>query len=195
MSIACDPTSLVSGAACLECGIPPGLQKPIIISLLAQIAGVPVNATTLIANAACLECGIPPGMQDAIINYLLCQIANGGASIVASPQFTIDSVSQTSYVWAHGLASTPRFAQAFLVCASAVGGYNVGDAINVFSITASISPYTNCLLAKDATNIILNAPYTFKANEANYLMTQGGGGNYINLTATTDWRLQFVAIL
>jgi hypothetical protein len=60
----------------LECGIPPGLEKPVMIYLLCQIAGVTANPTTLISGAACLECNIPPGMQDAVIIYLLCQIAN-----------------------------------------------------------------------------------------------------------------------
>jgi len=27
VAIACDPTSLVSGAACLDCGIPPGMHR------------------------------------------------------------------------------------------------------------------------------------------------------------------------
>ena len=34
----CDPTSLVAGAACIECGIPPGMQDAVIIYLLCQLA-------------------------------------------------------------------------------------------------------------------------------------------------------------
>ena len=77
---ACDPTSLVSGAACLDCGIPPGMQKAVIIYLLCQIAGMTCSPTSLAAGAACLECGIPPGMENAVIIYLLCQIANSGGA-------------------------------------------------------------------------------------------------------------------
>ena len=80
MATACDPTSLVAGAACIECGIPPGLQKPVIIYLLCQIAGMNCDPTSLVAGAACIECGIPPGLADAVIISLLCQIVNNGGA-------------------------------------------------------------------------------------------------------------------
>jgi len=35
--MACDPQTLVTQAACLECAIPPGMQLPVLISLFCQI--------------------------------------------------------------------------------------------------------------------------------------------------------------
>jgi len=36
--MACDPQTLTTAAACIECGIPPGMQLPVLISLFCQIA-------------------------------------------------------------------------------------------------------------------------------------------------------------
>lgn len=35
--MSCDPSTLVAQAACIECGIPPGLQMPVLIYLFCQI--------------------------------------------------------------------------------------------------------------------------------------------------------------
>jgi hypothetical protein len=76
MATTTDPTELAADANCLNC-IPPGMQWPVAIWILAQIAGVTTDPTTLAANAACLNC-IPPGMQMPIIIWLLTQISSGG---------------------------------------------------------------------------------------------------------------------
>lgn len=38
MAVACDAQSLVAAAQCIACGIPPGMQFPVLASLLCQIA-------------------------------------------------------------------------------------------------------------------------------------------------------------
>jgi hypothetical protein len=71
-------SQLVAEATCLNNCVIKGIEKPIMIWLLCQIAGVTPNASALQADAACLAC-IIPGMRDPIIIYLLAQIAaNGG---------------------------------------------------------------------------------------------------------------------
>lgn len=35
--MACDPQTLATQAACIECGIPPGMQMPVLIYLFCQI--------------------------------------------------------------------------------------------------------------------------------------------------------------
>lgn len=35
--MSCDPTILVADARCIECGIPPGMQMPVLISLFCEI--------------------------------------------------------------------------------------------------------------------------------------------------------------
>lgn len=70
--MACDPQTLVTDAACLSCSIPPGMARPIMIALLAQIAGVPLDPETLVANAVPF---VPlNGMSRPVIISLLCQI-------------------------------------------------------------------------------------------------------------------------
>lgn len=79
MAQQCDAQSLVTQAACLDCGIPSGMQNPIIIYLLCQIAGIAPDPNALMAAASCLNCNIPDGIARFIIIQLLCQIAAGGA--------------------------------------------------------------------------------------------------------------------
>lgn len=133
MAQACDPSSLVAGAACLECGIPSGMQLPVLISLFCKIAGMNCDPATLIANAACLECGIPPGMQMAVLNYLACQIANAPTvQKFTSANLPLDNVT-TKYAANHGLGATPRIIQARLVAVAFDGNLNVnvGDEIEI----------------------------------------------------------------
>jgi len=162
MSVACDPTSLVSGAVCLECGIPPGLQKPIIISLLCKIANMNCDPTSLIAGAACLECGIPPGMQDAITNYLLCQIANipapAPAPVTQSAAYPLTDGAIMNINFAHGLSPTPSFVRAVLLCTApdTNSGIISGQEVpieTVFSDATSVSPFS---AGADAKNIYVN---------------------------------------
>lgn len=77
----CDSNSLVASATCYDCGIPTGMQQPVIIYLLCQIAGVAPDPNALVAAASCLNCGLPDGIQRFIIMQLLCQIVNGGAPV------------------------------------------------------------------------------------------------------------------
>lgn len=76
MSASTDPNVLAGDANCLIC-IPPGMQMPVMIWLLCQIAGVTTDPNTLIKNAGCLQC-IDPGMQGPVMIWLLTQIAGGG---------------------------------------------------------------------------------------------------------------------
>lgn len=73
--MACDSQTLVNQATCLECGLAPGVQWPVVISLLSQIAGVPSDPQSLMAGASCLLCNLSPGMQMPVIISLLCQLA------------------------------------------------------------------------------------------------------------------------
>ena len=78
MAATCDPQTLAQQGQCLNCGVPTGMQWPVVISLLCQIAGMNCDPATLMAQAQCINCGIPPGMQLPVMIYLLCQINAGG---------------------------------------------------------------------------------------------------------------------
>lgn len=88
MAISCSPADLIQATACLKC-IPRGMQREVMIYLLAQLAGVPADAGSLINAAACLKC-IPTGMQDEVITYLLCQLAGGVTPAVDCAMITGD---------------------------------------------------------------------------------------------------------
>ncbi|MDB6108314.1 MAG: hypothetical protein JWR69_64 [Pedosphaera sp.] len=75
---ACDAQSLVDGARCLECGIPPGMQWPVLVNLFCRWANMNCDAQSLVDGAKCIECGIPPGMQLPVLIALAAQVA--GAS-------------------------------------------------------------------------------------------------------------------
>ena len=160
MSIACDATSLVSGAACLECSIPPGLQKPVIISLLCKIANMNCDPTSLVAGAACLECGIPPGMQDAITNYLLCQIANNTSTgaITQSATYALTEATPLSVNFAHGLSAKPSYIHAVLLCTAtdANTGFVSGQEIEAYTLMNTTGP--NCAIGSycDSAKIYLS---------------------------------------
>lgn len=77
MAISCDPAALVAAAKCFEC-VPPEMQKPLELYLLALAAAVdtsPAGVQALVANAKCFTC-IPRSMRDAVEEYLLCLIVN-----------------------------------------------------------------------------------------------------------------------
>lgn len=73
--MACDPTTLVDQAKCIECGIPTGMQLPVLIALAAQIAGVSADPQTLMNLAKCDECQVPVGLEWPVLIALACQIA------------------------------------------------------------------------------------------------------------------------
>jgi hypothetical protein len=70
----CDPQTLVTQAQCLECKIPTGMEIPVLIVLLAQIAGVPLDAQELVNEAKCIECQIPQGMQLPVLIGIMCKL-------------------------------------------------------------------------------------------------------------------------
>ncbi len=72
--MACDPQTLIAGATCLECNVPPGMQLPVLIALAAQIAGVSADPQSLVASAAPLQ-AIPDGLRLPVLISLACQIA------------------------------------------------------------------------------------------------------------------------
>lgn len=78
MAISCLANDLVAGANCY-CGIPPSNKWDVIISLLADIAGVSLDPKTLVANASCL-CGIPDANKIDVMISLLCAISNSGGT-------------------------------------------------------------------------------------------------------------------
>lgn len=70
--ISCTPNNLINLASCMNC-IPVGMQREVMIALLARIAGIDPDPNALMDAAKCLKC-IPTGMQDEVITYLLCQL-------------------------------------------------------------------------------------------------------------------------
>ncbi len=72
--MACDPNQLVADAKCIQCNIPNGAMPAVMVSLLAQIAGVSNDPNTLVKNASPLQ-GITGSAVAAVIISLLCQIA------------------------------------------------------------------------------------------------------------------------
>lgn len=73
-----DSNALAQNAKCLSCGIPPGMQGPVLIWIFAQIAGVSTDPNFLVAQAQCINCGIPPGMQMAVLIWIASQFSGGG---------------------------------------------------------------------------------------------------------------------
>ncbi len=69
---ACDTNTLTQQAQCLNCVLPPGMQTPILISLLARIAGVSDDPQFLIEQSKCYQNCIPDGMKMPVLIYLAC---------------------------------------------------------------------------------------------------------------------------
>lgn len=103
-----DPNVLAQDAQCLECGLPPGMQGPVIIWLLAQIAGVSTDPTFLAQQAQCIECGIPPGMYLPVMIWLLTQISSaGGGGAAQLVTYTSGTPANPSNTNAPALAYDP----------------------------------------------------------------------------------------
>lgn len=64
-----DPNTLSQASACLDC-IPKGMQGPVMIKLLQDIAGNTMTPNQLMEASACNKC-IPSGMQNEVIIFLL----------------------------------------------------------------------------------------------------------------------------
>lgn len=76
MAVACDPQTLVNGAACIQCAIPPGMQIPVLIYLAMQGAGIstdPDSIAKLVNDARCIECAVPKGMEMSVLIGIMCQ--------------------------------------------------------------------------------------------------------------------------
>jgi hypothetical protein len=98
MSIACDPTSLVSGAACLECGIPPGMQPAVITYLLCQIAngagagGTTQSATYPLTENAALNVNFAHGLgakPSYLRAVLLCTTNDTASGTLAGQEIEV----------------------------------------------------------------------------------------------------------
>jgi len=77
MAVNCDPAALVAAAKCFEC-IPPSMQKPVELYLLAVANGLAtdINGVRAIETAAkCFNC-IPKQMREPVEAYLLCSLVN-----------------------------------------------------------------------------------------------------------------------
>lgn len=74
MAISCEPTDLVTLAACFECLTSQQLDA-IKTYLLAVIAGGSLDPATLLAAAKCFEC-IDAETLSNLENWLVCQIVN-----------------------------------------------------------------------------------------------------------------------
>lgn len=81
--MACEPTTLLSDAACYICGLDPVMIQAIRIRLLCAIRdgeSMACDPATLMDEAKCILCGIPPNMMTAVEIPLLCSIASGGVA-------------------------------------------------------------------------------------------------------------------
>lgn len=65
---------LVAASKCYDREIPIGSQLPVMIWLLAQIAGVSADPQSLMASAGCIDQCIPTGMKLGVAIDLLYQI-------------------------------------------------------------------------------------------------------------------------
>lgn len=79
--MAADTNALMSDARCIQQCIPGSDMKlAILISLFAQIAGVPTDTNSLMAGAVCIQQCIPGAdMKLAVLISLLNQISGGGS--------------------------------------------------------------------------------------------------------------------
>lgn len=66
----------IDGAICIDCGIPKGLQIPVLIWLYQQITGVSIQS--MIDGAVCIDCAIPKGMQIPVLIGLVNTGGTGG---------------------------------------------------------------------------------------------------------------------
>ena len=71
-----DPQTLVNNAQCIEHCVPTGMQLPVLISLVAKLAGANPDPTVLVANTQCIGQFIPPGLQLAVLVSVACQLAD-----------------------------------------------------------------------------------------------------------------------
>jgi hypothetical protein len=77
MAVDCSPGALVAAAKCFEC-IPPSMQKPVELYLLAVANGLATDKNgvqTIVQNAKCFTC-IPKALRDPAEEYLLCALVN-----------------------------------------------------------------------------------------------------------------------
>lgn len=73
--MACDPTTLIDQAKCIEAKLPNGLQIPALIYLAAIKAGVSTDPSFLVSQANCIECGVPIGQQLPVLVALAALIS------------------------------------------------------------------------------------------------------------------------
>ncbi len=79
--MAATPTdTLIADAVCIDQCVPYGMRMAVLISLFAQIAGVPTNTDSLMAGARCIQDCIPSGMMLSVLISLADQIAQGGGT-------------------------------------------------------------------------------------------------------------------
>lgn len=75
MAVNCDPAALVAAAKCFQC-IPPGMEKPVELYLLAQAASAGTDVAAIVRAAKDFK-SIPKEMQEVVELYLLCKAAGG----------------------------------------------------------------------------------------------------------------------
>lgn len=68
-------SDLIKASTCINSCIPVGMQLPVLIYLLQQMAGNAMSTDELMQEAACYRTCIPPGMLKPVVIYLLDQIA------------------------------------------------------------------------------------------------------------------------
>jgi hypothetical protein len=78
MAVSCDPYSLMESAKCMDC-IPPSMQLPVMIWLLATMGGLSTDPYVLMANAKDFQ-SLSPATQQDIMIYLTCAAATAAGA-------------------------------------------------------------------------------------------------------------------
>lgn len=111
---------IISGAGCIDCAIPKGLQLAALLWIYQQANNVSIQE--MIDGAACIDCAIPKGMQPAVLISLINSGSGGGggatgtiyelsgsSSPTATPSGPAVAYNEVPNVWVWNAASSTWF--------------------------------------------------------------------------------------
>lgn len=144
--MSCDPSTLVAQAACVECGIPPGLQMPVLIWLFCQIqqngvAGGTFASQQFTLNQSTWTATHGLGATPSFIQTVLVCVANdAGTGFVAGDETPIEDwffLGSTALpAFSNGKNATNVFAASQVIPLGNEGGFSIVNKIG----TGSFSP-------------------------------------------------------
>jgi hypothetical protein len=73
-----DTAALIEQSKCIEGCIPRGMLLPVLISVFAKLAGMPLDPKILIDGATCINACIPAGLQIPVLILVASNIKGGG---------------------------------------------------------------------------------------------------------------------